>query len=143
MIANTPQPPYYAVIFTSTRTEGDNGYASMADTMEELAKQQPGYLGIESARSKIGVTVSYWDSLEAIKNWRQNAEHLLAQKLGREQWYASFKTRICKVERDYGMQKEMSQDLAAYNKELEEAVKRVDAGHFYTQGEVEKMSKEW
>lgn len=103
MIANTPEPPYYAVIFTSLRTEGDEGYSAMADAMAELAKDQPGYLGIESARDGLGITVSYWASLEAIKNWKENVKHRAAQKLGKEKWYSSFKTRICKVERDYGM----------------------------------------
>ncbi len=103
MIANTPEPPYYAVIFTSLRTEGDEGYSAMADAMGELAKDQPGYLGIESARDGLGITVSYWASLEAIKNWKENVKHRAAQKLGKEKWYSSFKTRICKVERDYGM----------------------------------------
>jgi len=101
MIADTPTPPYYAVIFTSTRKEGDNGYGAMAKKMEELAKEQPGYLGFESAREEIGVSVSYWESLEAIKTWEQNTEHLFAQKIGREQWYVNYKVRICKVERDY------------------------------------------
>lgn len=103
MIANTPEPPYYAVIFTSLRTEGDEGYSAMADAMAELAKDQPGYLGIESARDGLGITVSYWASLDAIKNWKENMKHRAAQKLGKEKWYSSFKTRICKVERDYGM----------------------------------------
>ena len=103
MIANTPQPPYYAVIFTSLRTEVDESYGHMADAMVELAKQQPGYLGIESARDGLGITVSYWESLEAIRNWKENAQHQVAQKLGKEKWYTAFKTRICKVERDYGM----------------------------------------
>ena len=103
MIANTPEPPYYAVIFTSLRTEGDEGYSAMADAMAELAKDQPGYLGIESARDGLGITVSYWASLEAIKNWKENVKHRAAQKLGKEKWYSSFKTRICIVERDYGM----------------------------------------
>ncbi|OJW83030.1 MAG: antibiotic biosynthesis monooxygenase [Bacteroidetes bacterium 46-16] len=103
MIAKTPEPPYYAVIFTSLRTEGDEGYSAMADAMAELAIEQPGYLGIESARDGLGITVSYWESLEAIKNWKENMKHRAAQKLGREKWYSSFKTRICKVERDYGM----------------------------------------
>ena len=104
MIAQTSQPPYYAVIFTSIRTEGDNGYAAMADAMDELAKQQEGYLGIESARNEIGITVSYWQSLEDIRNWKANADHLMAQKYGREKWYAGYKVRICKVERDYGFE---------------------------------------
>ena len=84
MIAPTPRPPYYAVIFTSERT-----------IVEE------GYHGQESARENIGITVSYWASLEAIKQWKKNSEHLLAQQMGKEKWYAAYKTRICKVERDY------------------------------------------
>jgi|SRR5579872_1800373 len=101
MIANTPRAPYYAVIFTSLRTEGDNGYGDMAVEMNKLASEQPGYLGFESAREGLGITVSYWDSLEAIKNWKANARHLFAQQQGREQWYQEYKVRICKVERDY------------------------------------------
>jgi heme-degrading monooxygenase HmoA len=104
MIANTPPTPYYAVIFTSIRTEGNNGYAAMADAMDELAKQQEGYLGIESARNEIGITVSYWQSLEAIRAWKANTDHLMAQKYGREKWYNAYKVRICKVERDYGFE---------------------------------------
>lgn len=103
MIAKTPPPPYYAVIFTSLRTEEDNGYSNMADAMTALAAAQPGYLGIETARDGLGITVSYWATLEDIKNWKEHAQHQLAQKLGREVWYRSFNTRICKVERDYGM----------------------------------------
>ena len=92
---------YYAVIFTSQQTETIEGYDEMAQTMENLAKQQPGYLGIESARSEIGITVSYWESIQAIKNWKANLDHQMAQKLGRKQWYAWYKVRICKVEREY------------------------------------------
>lgn len=103
IIAATPKPPYYAVIFTSLRTEGDNGYGDMAAVMVELAAQQPGYLGIESAREDLGITVSYWSDLESIKNWKANIEHQQAQKSGREKWYSSFKVRISKVERDYGI----------------------------------------
>ncbi|EDM46970.1 antibiotic biosynthesis monooxygenase family protein [Marinobacter algicola] len=102
-IANTPKPPYYAVIFSSHRTEGDNGYGEMAERMAELAAQQPGYLGMESAREGLGITVSYWESLEAIRNWKQNAEHQEAQRLGHQQWYSSFRVRIAKVEREYGI----------------------------------------
>lgn len=104
-IARTPTPPYYAVIFTSLRTEGDNGYTSMADAMVELASQQPGFLGVESAREDLGITVSYWDSLDAIAAWKKNAEHQIAQRQGREQWYESYKTRICRVERDYAFER--------------------------------------
>ncbi|HBD27325.1 antibiotic biosynthesis monooxygenase [Flavobacterium sp.] len=92
---------YYAVIFTSTRTEVEAGYAEMAIKMVELAKAQPGYIGIESARSEIGITVSYWESLEAIKNWKANMEHLEAQEKGKTTWYKNYKVRIAKVEREY------------------------------------------
>lgn len=101
--APTPAPPYYAVIFTSLRTDGDNGYGAMAARMVELAAQQPGFLGAESAREGLGITVSYWADLQSIAAWKQNAEHLEAQRLGREQWYAGFRLRIARVERDYGM----------------------------------------
>ncbi|WP_404418735.1 antibiotic biosynthesis monooxygenase family protein [Marinospirillum sp.] len=102
-IANTPEPPYYAVIFTSLRTEGDHGYDEMSRRMVALASEQPGFLGIESAREGVGITVSYWTDLESIKNWKAHAEHKIAQQLGHEKWYSSFKTRIAKVERDYGV----------------------------------------
>jgi heme-degrading monooxygenase HmoA len=102
-ISLTPSPPYYAVIFTSFRNDGDNGYSEISDRMAELAKQQPGYLGHESAREEIGITVSYWESLEAIRNWKMNTEHLFAQKKGREEFYSQYKVRIAKVERDYGL----------------------------------------
>lgn len=101
LIANTPKPPYYAVIFTSIRTEGDNGYKETAERMVELASKQPGFLGIESARENLGITVSYWVDIESINKWKKNIEHQKAQKSGREKWYSSFKTRIAKVERDY------------------------------------------
>ena len=93
--------PYYAVIFTSTQRDSLEGYSEMANKMEELAEQQPGYLGMESARNEIGITVSYWETLEAIKNWKQQSEHLKAQLKGRAGWYDWYKIRICKVERDY------------------------------------------
>ena len=104
-ITKTPEPPYYAVIFTSHRTEGDNGYGKVADKMVELASKQPGFLGVESARESVGITVSYWADLKSIKGWKQNTEHILAQKRGKEVWYKEFKTRISKVERDYGFTK--------------------------------------
>ena len=100
-IAATPAPPYYAVIFTSLRAAGDNGYGKMAKAMESLASTQPGFLGIESARDGLGITVSYWESLEAIAAWKANARHLVAQQHGRDTWYEEFKVRICRVERDY------------------------------------------
>lgn len=101
MIAKTPPPPYYAVIFSSTRTEVEDGYIEMADKMLDLASQQEGFLGVESARNDVGITVSYWRDLDAIKKWKENADHTVAREQGREKWYASFKTRISKVERDY------------------------------------------
>lgn len=105
MIATTPQAPYYAVIFTSLRTEGDHGYEDMAQRMVALALQQPGFLGVESAREGVGITVSYWKSLESIRAWKAHAEHLIAQQTGRREWYSQYKTRIAKVERDYGFER--------------------------------------
>lgn len=104
MLALTPPPPYYAVIFTSNRTPIDAGYAETAGRMVALAQSQPGFLGIDSARSEIGITVSYWQSEEAIRAWYNNAEHQLAQRLGREQWYSAFHVRVAKVERAYGFE---------------------------------------
>ncbi|WP_274307036.1 antibiotic biosynthesis monooxygenase family protein [Solibacillus daqui] len=104
LFANTPNPPYYAVIFTSQRNEkDDDGYHSMADLMVELASKQPGFLGIESTRDEngLGITVSYWDSIESIQQWKENHFHMGAQEKGKKDWYSSYKTRICKVERDY------------------------------------------
>ncbi|MBC8053932.1 MAG: antibiotic biosynthesis monooxygenase [Sphingobacteriaceae bacterium] len=101
MIATTPSTPYYAVIFTSVKNQETPGYEEMAALMLKLAQQQDGFLGYESAREEIGITVSYWSSLEAIKRWKENSEHKIAQKLGYEHWYTSYKTRICLVERDY------------------------------------------
>ena len=99
-IAHTPAPPYYAVIFTSLRTDGDEGYAAMSEKMVSLAAAQPGFLGIESVRSGLGITISYWSSLEAIRAWHTNLEHQLAQKMDYRKWYQTFKVRVCKVERD-------------------------------------------
>ena len=104
-IAATPPPPYYAVIFTSTRMPGDDGYGAMAARMMTMAAEQPGYLGVESVRDGLGITVSYWRSLDDIANWKRVAEHLEAQRTGREKWYATYKTRIAKVERDYGFER--------------------------------------
>lgn len=93
--------PYYAVIFTSTQSDYTEGYTEMSNQMETLAKQQEGFLGIESARNEVGITVSYWENLEAIKNWKQQTDHLIAQQKGRENWYSWYNVRICKVEREY------------------------------------------
>ncbi|MBT8283701.1 MAG: antibiotic biosynthesis monooxygenase [Muriicola sp.] len=97
--------PYYAVIFTTQRTEIDAGYEEMAQKMEALAALQPGFLGYETARNDIGISISYWESLEAIARWKNHADHLEAQKLGRVQWYQWYKLRICKVEREYDFQR--------------------------------------
>ncbi|MEC9408384.1 MAG: antibiotic biosynthesis monooxygenase [Pseudomonadota bacterium] len=103
LLAQTPPPPYYAVIFSSVRTGNDEpGYAAAAQRMMELAASQPGFLGVDSARAEMGVTVSYWTSLEAIKRWRNHVEHQQVRRRGREQWYAAFRVRIARVERDYG-----------------------------------------
>lgn len=102
MIAATPQPPYYAVIFTSQRTAGDGGYGAMAERMVELAQAQPGFLGVESARDEagFGITVSYWRDEASIAAWKAHAEHAVAQRLGREAWYGAFHLRVCRVERE-------------------------------------------
>lgn len=102
-IAKTPEPPYYAVIFSSHRTEGDGGYGHMADRMVELASEQPGFLGFESVREGLGITVSYWESLESIASWKNNSEHCEAQRLGHKKWYSEFRVRVAKVEREYGI----------------------------------------
>ena len=101
--ANLPSPPYFSVIFSSRRTAGDNGYATTADRMLELAAQQRGFLGAESARSNdgFGITVSYWESMEATTSWRTDAEHRLAQGRGKTLWYEHYEVRIAKVERAY------------------------------------------
>ncbi|APX99035.1 antibiotic biosynthesis monooxygenase family protein [Lacinutrix venerupis] len=93
--------PYYAVIFTSTRTEGDNGYSEMAELMETLAKKQTGFISIDSAKSEVGITVSYWENLEAIQLWKQQTDHVVAQQKGIKDWYSWYNVKICKVEREY------------------------------------------
>ena len=98
-------PPYYAVIFTSTQTDQVDGYSEMADAMEALAKEQPGYLGMDHAKEELGITISYWETKEDIARWKANLDHRQAQKMGRTQWYESYRTRICLVERDYQFNK--------------------------------------
>ncbi|WP_447788784.1 MULTISPECIES: antibiotic biosynthesis monooxygenase family protein [Pseudomonas] len=103
MIAQTPAPPYYAVIFTSLRTDGDHGYEQAAERMVELAREQPGFLGVESARGAdgLGITVSYWDSEAAILAWKHHPEHSAIRERGRSTWYSAWHTRVCRVERAY------------------------------------------
>lgn len=99
-IMKTPEPPYYAVIFSSQRSDEDNGYGVMATKMVELASKQPGFLGVESARDEqLGITVSYWSSIEAIQAWKKHSAHTIAQEKGKSEWYQSFSLRVCKVER--------------------------------------------
>ena len=101
-IAETPLPPYYAVIFTSRRAAAHGGYDEMATRMVELASELPGFLGIESVREgAVGITVSYWDSEEAIVGWRKHIEHREAQRLGRDRWYDEYHVRVARVERAY------------------------------------------
>jgi heme-degrading monooxygenase HmoA len=106
MFAKTPEPPYYAVIFTSLRA-AEEGYDATSDRMLELVANQPGFLGVESARDTdgVGITVSYWSDLESIRNWKAQEEHRVAQSRGRNEWYSRYVTRICKVEREYGFEK--------------------------------------
>ena len=93
--------PYFAVIFTSTQKDTIEGYAEMSEKMAALTKQQPGYLGMDSARNEVGITVSYWESLKAIKQWKQQTDHLAAQLKGRQYWYSWYNVKVCKVEREY------------------------------------------
>lgn len=93
--------PYYAVIFTSKQIGPDENYSKMAVQMEALAKQQPGYIGMEAAKDYLGITISYWESTDAIKNWKENTAHIFAQEKGKSNWYSWYKVRICKVEREY------------------------------------------
>jgi heme-degrading monooxygenase HmoA len=104
LLARTPSPPYYAVIFTSWRTEGDRGYTHMADRMVELARQQPGFLAVDSVRGAdgLGITVSYWADKESITAWKRHAEHQTAQCAGQRTWYVDYQVRVALVERDYG-----------------------------------------
>lgn len=98
--ANTPEPPYYAAIFTTQRTEGDQGYGAMGKRMMELAAQQPGFLGAESVRGAdgLGITVSYWTDLDAIAAWKAHGDHRVAQEHGNRLWYEHYELRIAKVE---------------------------------------------
>ncbi|MDI3388669.1 antibiotic biosynthesis monooxygenase [Streptomyces sp. B-S-A8] len=102
------EPPYYAVIFTSLRTQGDHGYGEVARRMEELVREVPGFLGVESARTPggLGITVGYFDSAGAIEAWRSQVEHRAAQERGRDQWYEGYAVHISKVERSYAFVRE-------------------------------------
>ena len=101
------EPPYVAVIFTSVRsTQDDEGYAATAAAMEALASRQPGFLGVESARTpetRVGITVSYWRTADDARAWKAVAEHAAAQRMGRERWYEAYRTRVATVEREYAV----------------------------------------
>ncbi len=102
MIAKTPEPPYWAVIFSSLTSQDNQGYPAMAEAMERLAAEQPGWLGFESARDPgLGIVVSYWRDLESIAAWKANLSHAAAQATGRERWYDAYSVRIARVERSY------------------------------------------
>ncbi len=105
MIANTPKPPYYAVVFTSVLSKKNTEYDKMAAKMNLLAKEQDGFLGVETAREGVGITVSYWKNRTAIKKWKAHLAHSEARKKGKEEWYKLFKVRVCKVESDYSFEK--------------------------------------
>lgn len=99
---------YYVVIFTSQRTEKDGaGYAEMAEAMDSLAQKQPGFIRVESVRDVEGkgMTVSYWETLEAIQAWKENAKHLVAQQFGKENWYMQYHVEICQVMKEYSFTK--------------------------------------
>jgi heme-degrading monooxygenase HmoA len=100
MFANTPKPPYFAVIFTSVRTSVDEGYEDTDKKLEKLVKNQPGFLGMESVRKELGITVCYWKDMESVKSWARNSEHQLAKKRRRNEWYKEYRVRICKVEKE-------------------------------------------
>jgi heme-degrading monooxygenase HmoA len=102
MIANTPAPPYYAVIFSSLRTDIEDDYHEISERMVELASRENGFLGYESVREELGITISYWKDEESIKRWKENIEHKIARERGRNEFYRSFKVRVAKVEREYG-----------------------------------------
>jgi heme-degrading monooxygenase HmoA len=106
-LAKTPRPPYYVVIFSTLRTDGDHGYAAMAEKMDALAARQPGYLGIDSVRdaSGFGITNSYWQDEASVLAWKMNAEHILARDLGREKWYQCYELRVARVERAYAFKR--------------------------------------
>ena len=103
-IAKTPKPPYYAVIFTSLRTDAEDGYEQTAKKMAALASEQPGFLGIESVREEggPGITVSYWKDKDSIRGWKNHIAHQQAQQFGRDKWYRSYRIRVAKVDKEYG-----------------------------------------
>jgi heme-degrading monooxygenase HmoA len=100
-LATTPEPPYVAVIFTSLRTEGDHGYTAMSDRMSRLVEQQPGFLGVDSAREDVGITISYWTDEQSASAWKRVAEHTIAQERGKKVWYSEYQVRVATITRAY------------------------------------------
>lgn len=101
VIANTPTPPFYAVILTVVPGDDSEGYREMTNRLVTLAQTQAGFLGIESSQSSLGIIVSYWDSLTAIESWTHNTFHQSAKEIGKSTWYRHFRTRICEVKLQY------------------------------------------
>ncbi len=120
-LAKTASPPYYAVIFASRRTDGDRGYDQMAERMAALASQMPGFLGVESVRDVdgFGITVSYWESEDAIRQWKAHAEHQIAQRTGKAVWYTDYIVRIAKVQREYRRMPEQLRQRSTSAKPIE------------------------
>ena len=78
------------VLFRSRLTpEAANGYGAMAEQMSKLARSSPGFIAEKGFVAEDGerLTVVWWENEETLKQWRNNAEHLIAQKTGREKWY--------------------------------------------------------
>jgi len=99
------KPPYYAVIFSNQLSDDNEGYAEMAELMSSIAQKQKGFLGMDSTRNAtgMGITVSYWQDQASIQEWKQEVEHLTAQRLGRERWYADYHLHVAKIERSYSL----------------------------------------
>ncbi|GAB3898894.1 antibiotic biosynthesis monooxygenase [Larkinella knui] len=108
-IAQTPEPPYYVVVFTIVHAENLDGYEQMGEKMVQLASEQPGFLGLEYGIGDVELTISYWESSEAIRQWYAHAEHTIARDMGREKWFQAFKVRVARVERDYEFNRSVSE----------------------------------
>ncbi|MFE2581607.1 antibiotic biosynthesis monooxygenase family protein [Streptomyces sp. NPDC059378] len=101
------EPPYYAVVFTTVRTQDQSGYGETNARMEELVKDVPGYLGMDHAQTPggLGITVAYFRDADALTQWRTDAEHRAAQQRGRDRWYESYTLHVAKVERSHGFRR--------------------------------------
>lgn len=115
LLAPRFEPPYTAVVFTSARLPAASGpeYAEAARRMDALAREQPGYLGIESVSTPTtGITVSYWRDDAAARAWKRVAEHAAVQGRGRREWYADYRIRVATVHRDAGLHDHGAEDPA-------------------------------